>query len=935
MKRQLVVAVGFILFAISVVGMGTAWGQPGASTAAESEKKWTVDDVIMTERADQFRISPDSKWAVWVKSTPDADKDGMVANLFLSSLTEKKDIQLTRGTDRNASPKWSPDGQLVAFISNRPLPKPKEGQPVPIVSGQAGEPSPTQLWLMNPFGGEPWPLTRSERSVKAFDWLDAATVLMAAEEDPSLYERTIKEKKDASRVVEDATHTPPVRLFKINVKTQAVTRVTDNNDWIESLELSPDGKKVVTVHARSLSYQFDQKVKPVTFLYDVATGKGKQLFVDGKILPFGIRWTFDSTGFYAISAYSTHPLYRQATVNQLYYYDAVGDKAVKVDLGWENELGFDYEITNDGFIALLAAGSRFKPARYTRTGDTWHRAWIEGEHANNIFSMVLGKDSQTLVYNTSTAGRPDQWYRATLQAATLLKPVQLTELNPALQKKTVARAEVVRWTGALGEEVEGILYYPHEYEPGKKYPLVLMIHGGPTGFDMDTWDENWGAPTNLLNQRGAFVLKPNYHGSGNYGLKWAESIGEGKYYDLEVPDIEKGVDALIARGLVDPDRLGTMGWSNGAILTVALTVNSTRYKAASAGAGDVEWISDWGNVDFGAAFDNYYLGKAPIEDPELYIRKSPLFKMKNVRTPTIIYFGTEDRNVPPSQGWTHFRTLQQLGQTDVRFVLFPGEPHGLRKLTHQRRKVEEELAWFDKYLFKTDTAKNEAFKEDSPLGAELKRQRIKKVGTQYGVLEKKTLIPEVVKYEGLELGRFEVTRAQYAAFDKTFKFDAGTENFPANGISLENAKAYCAWLSKLTGQTYRLGEEEEMKAIYKPAGRATSGENTLDHWAGYALNPDDAARFQQKVKELPGATPLLKEVGSFKGVGGDDLVFDLGGNVAEWVIPQSGTGTAKAMGGSADQPADAKASALSPDPAYIGFRVVRGEPKPAEKKQNP
>ena len=944
MRKLVVIAVAFLFFAILVAGMGTAWGQSaiqpgtasGAVPAAEKDKKWTVDDVILTERADQFRISPDSKWAVWVKLTPDADKDGMVSNLFLSSLTEKKEIQLTRGTDRNSSPKWSPDGQLVAFISNRPLPKPKEGQPAP-------EPSPTQLWLMNPFGGEPWPLTRSERSVKDFDWMDAGTILMAAEEDPGLYERSIKEKKDASRVVEDAPHTPPVRLFKINVKTQEVARVTSNNDWVQSLAVSPDGKRVVTVHARSLSYQFDEKVKPVTFLYDVATGQGKQLFADGKILPFGIRWTFDSRVFYAISRYSTHPLYRQATVNQLYYYDVADDKAVKVDLGWENELGFDYEITNDGFIALLAAGSRFKPARYTRTGDTWHRAWIEGEHApvesghaNNIFSMVLGKDSQTLVYNTSTASRPEQWYRATLQAATLLKPVQLTALNPGLEKKTVARAEVIRWKGALDEEVEGILYYPHEYEPGKKYPLALIIHGGPTGFDMDTWDENWASPTNLLNQRGAFVLKPNYHGSGNYGLKWAESIGEGKYYDLEVPDIEKGVDALIARGLVDPDRLGTMGWSNGAILTIALTVNSTRYKAASAGAGDVEWFSDWGNVDFGAAFDNYYFGKAPIDDPELYIRKSPVFKMKNVRTPTIIYFGTEDRNVPTSQGWTHFRTLQQLGQTDVRFILFPGEAHGPRKLTHQRRKVEEELAWFDKYLFQTITAKNEAFKEDSPLGAALKRQKIKKVGLNYGVLEKKMLIPEVVKYEGLELGRFEVTRAQYAAFDKTYQFNPGTENFPASGMSFESAKAYCAWLGKLTGQTYRLGAEEEMRAVYRaahpPAGRAGSGENTLDYWAGYALNPDDSARFQQKVKELPGATPLLKEVGSFKGVGGDDLVFDLGGNVAEWVIPQSGTGTAKAMGGSADQPADAKAAATVPDPANIGFRVVRGEAKPAEKR---
>lgn len=920
MKKAFVVA--FVAVVFFQAGAFPAWAQSAAESRlasaapSEKDKKWTVDDVILAERADQFRISPDGQWAVWVKHVADADKDEMVSNLFVSSLTEKKEVQLTRGPNRDTSPKWSPDGRLVAFISDRPLPKSKEKEGPPPT-----DLSKTQLWLINPYGGEPWPLTRSERSVKDFDWVDAETLLIAAEEDPNLYERTLKEKKDDSRAVEDAAHTPPVRLFKINAKTQEVARLTDNNDWIESLAVSPDGKKVVAVHQRSLSYQFDQKVKPVTFLYNVQTGKGKQLFADGKVLPFQIRWTLDSAAFYAISPYSTHPLYRLATVNQLYYYDLAGDKTTKVDLGWENELGFDYSITRDGFLALLAAGSRFKPARYTRAGERWNRAWIEGAHANNLFGIELGKDGQALVYNTSTASRPDQWFRATLEGAALAKPVQLTELNPKLQKKTTAKTEIVRWKGALDEEVEGVLYYPHNYEPGKKYPLVVMIHGGPTGFDMDSWDESWAYPANLFTQRAAFVLKPNYHGSGNYGLKWAESIGEGKYYDLEVPDIEKGVDFLLARGVVDPGQLGTMGWSNGGILTIALTVNTTRYKVASAGAGDVEWISDWSNVDFGAAFDNYYFGKPPIDDPELYIRKSPLFKLKNVRTPTIIFFGTEDRNTPTSQGWEHFRNLQQLGQVDVRFILFPGEPHGPRKLSHQRRKMEEELAWFDKYFFKPDTSKSEAFKDDSPLGVELKRRKMKKAGLKYGLLAKSTLIPEVVKYEGLDLGRFEVTRAQYAAFDPNYKVEPGTENYPANGIGFENARAYCAWLSKQTGETYRLGTEAELEPVYKTA---KEGENTLDYWAGYKVNPDDAARLKIKISELAGDAPLLKEVGSFKGVGENELVFDLGGNVAEWVVDKEGKG--KPLSGSAERPADAKARGLQAKPAYIGFRVLKGSP---------
>ena len=176
--------------------------------------------------------------------------------------------------------------------------------------------------------------------------------------------------------------------------------------------------------------------------------------------------------------------------------------------------------------------------------------------------------------------------------------------------------------------------------------------------------------------------------------------------------------------------------------------------------------------------------------------------------------------------------------------------------------------------------------------------------------------------ERIEIGRFEVTRAQYAAFDKDYKFAAGTENYPANGIAREQAQSYCKWLSELTGETYRLLKESEAADLYKPH----SGENTLDYWAGYSLNPDDTQKLEDKIKELPGDGPLLREVGSFAAEGdeGEELVFDLGGNVAEWVVAADGTG--KAEGGSADRPSDNKAGYRPSDAAYIGFRVVHIAP---------
>jgi predicted peptidase len=607
-----------------------------------------------------------------------------------------------------------------------------------------------------------------------------------------------------------------------------------------------------------------------------------------------------------------------ATITELYHYELESGVTTKVDLAWQNGLATGIAVTDDGFLALLADGARNQSARYVRRGATWQREWLAGDHVSNLSDVKVGRDSKTVLYEYSTASIPAEWYRSRLEGSRLTAPVRLTETHGQLAKKAIARTEVVRWSGALDQEVEGILYYPHDYQPGQKYPLVVMIHGGPAGADFDAWENSWSRPNNLLCQRGAFVLKPNYHGSSHYGLKWVESIAGGKYYELEVPDIEKGVDALIAQGLVDADRLGVMGWSNGSILTIALTARSTRYKAASAGAGDVEWSSDWGNCEFGAAFDNYYFGKSPLEDPQLYLQKSPFYRLDRVRTPTIIFFGTEDKNVPTQQGWMHYRALQQLGKTEVRFLLFPGEAHGLKKLAHQRRKLEEELAWFDKHLFRTAKEENEALKADSPLAQALKRKAIKCEGGRDGLLHQGKLIPETVRYEGLEIGRFEVTRAQYAEFDKNYQIESGKENYPASGIGFDRAMAYCEWLSRLTGTTYRLPGEEEAASLYeKPA----AGENTLDYWAGYAVNPDDAARLRSKIRELAGAAPLLKDVGSFKGTGTLELVFDLGGNVAEWTVAKDGKG--RALGGSADMPADVQLRTRQPAMEYIGFRIVK------------
>ena len=238
------------LFAKTVLGIAMIPALLISFSSAADEKTWSPDDIILAERAGSLEISPDGEWAVWVKSQMDKEKGGHISNLYLSSLTREKEIQLTRGKDSYNSPAWSPDGTRIAFISTRPSNDSKDSETL------------GRLWMLDKDGGEPYVAFKLDRGIRSFDWKDNQNIVFSAEEEASFYAQEIKKDKDTSNIVEDEIHETPVRLFQVNLDSGEIKRISCNTDWIRSIDVSPDGKWVAAIHQRSLRFAYDHAVTP-------------------------------------------------------------------------------------------------------------------------------------------------------------------------------------------------------------------------------------------------------------------------------------------------------------------------------------------------------------------------------------------------------------------------------------------------------------------------------------------------------------------------------------------------------------------------------------------------------------------------------------------------------------------------------------------------
>jgi len=281
-------------------------------------------------------------------------------------------------------------------------------------------------------------------------------------------------------------------------------------------------------------------------------------------------------------------------------------------------------------------------------------------------------------------------------------PRPLSGLRDQLTPFRFGTRELISWKSADGTAIEGVLVKPPDYQAGKRYPLLVVIHGGPTGVDMPVLDPDRYYPVEQLVAKGALVLRPNYRGSAGYGEKFrslnVRNLGLG-----DCDDVLAGVDHLIKRGMADPARLGAMGWSQGGYISAFLATYSERFRAISVGAGISDWTTYYVNTDI-HPFTRQYLKATPWDDPDIYRRTSPITYLSRARTPTLIQHGENDKRVPIPNAYELYQGLKDRG-VPTRLIVFKGFGHGIDKPKQQRALMEQNLAWFDEWIWESRSSR--------------------------------------------------------------------------------------------------------------------------------------------------------------------------------------------------------------------------------------
>ncbi len=679
------------------------------SGLSQTKPTISLDEFMNATEILGARISPDGSAAIIATSAPDWQQNRFKQDLWLWRKSTGTTVQLTH-TGHDSAPQWSPNGHMLAFLSDRVLNGDgADGD----VTGEEQKNEPTRVWILSIDAGEAVPLYQDRRDAHSFAWsADGSAVFFSTTESLSKNsnEAHKAEWKDVIQWREqergDVLLSLPVA--SAFTETSKVPQAHDEDQSapdkpsypagcsfltkspfaIVEISTSPDGSSIA-FETGPVSHRLENPADSELFLVPAHGGQALQI-THNQGLESDLHW---SPGGKTINL-----LVRAAGGSiEGSYRDVQGRiYSVEVTTGKISRLGADFPGSWEGLTVsakgeVLALGlSGMNQLLYSVDGSAAHAL---ASFPGNTAHIDVATKTDALLFTHSEITSPTQVFISHEQGVSLDNPI--TAFNPIFAERAQVQWEPYRWKSPDGTEIEGVLLYPPGSKDKKHLRMLTLIHGGPADADGDRFGADWYDWATLAAAHGWLVFRPNYRGSSGYGDEFILSI---RPHLVSAPgrDILSGVDSLVTRGIADPAHLSIGGYSYGGYMTNWLITQTKRFEAAVTGAGAVEHAANWGNDDL-TWDDAWYLSGTPWEKPELYQSEAALFQMGQVVTPTHIVGGNEDDRVSYFEQVLLERALQRLG-IPHELLVFPGENHPLDKDPwHGYIKVREELKWLEKY----------------------------------------------------------------------------------------------------------------------------------------------------------------------------------------------------------------------------------------------
>ena len=640
--------------AILLLTSPLALANPRNAVDSPATQRLTPEQALNLHRISDLRFSPDgARLAFTVSEPPKATNNSQ--HIWMMDVATRQVRQYTFSEKIDNSPRWSPDGKFLAFLSNRDEFR--------------------QIYLMPSNGGDAYAITEGKRNIASFEWsLDGKQIAFVAPDEPTAAEQKKEKDKDDAIVVDhDNKHT---RIWILDLATKKARALTDEKWQVTEAQWTPSGDRLIvsaTDHPES-----DDDTNRI-FSVNVADGKMSLRFAPKG--PFGgIRVSPDGKQFAYIASRVDGPEPTDIYIRSI---DAPPARPSRNLTGSKLDRPMNgVEWRPDGSL-MAVAETGFKTALYSIAVDGSAKI-IDNISPNPRAFAVAPSGIVAFVGESATA--PPEIYLASANGS----PERVTHLNSSWDSVILSKPSFFHYRSFDGLEIEGELLKPLDYSGSGAMPLVVLVHGGPTGAWSDSVD-TWGQ---LLAAHGFAVAYFNIRGSTGYGEKFVE-MNRADWGGADFKDVMAGTDYLVKQGIADPNRLGIGGWSYGGYMAEWAITQTNRFKAAVSGAGMVDLVAEF-ETENGPSYDKWFWG-LPYNNSEDMLKHSPYLYLKNAHTPILILQGQADTTDPLGQSTGLYRGLKFYG-APAELVEYPRENHGFHEEKHQLDRLNRIVAWYQEHL---------------------------------------------------------------------------------------------------------------------------------------------------------------------------------------------------------------------------------------------